>query len=59
MRENADSQSINRISRSILYFANMMELFQEYDVEFVSTAEKLDNSIPMGGTMLNICIVFA
>ena len=32
---------LDRISRSILDFANMMELFQEYDVEFVSSTEKL------------------
>ena len=47
------------ISRSILDFANMMELFQEYDVEFVSSTEKFDTSTPMGRAMLNICIVFA
>lgn len=28
----------------ILDFANMMELFQEYDVEFVSSTEKFDTS---------------
>ena len=37
----------------------MMELFQEYDVEFVSSTEKFDTSTPMGRAMLNICIVFA
>ena len=26
----------------------MMELFQEYDVEFVSSTEKFDTSTPMG-----------
>ena len=36
-----------------------MELFQEYDVEFVSSTEKFDTSTPMGRAMLNICIVFA
>ena len=30
---------LDRISRSILDFATMMELFQEYDVEFVSSTE--------------------
>ena len=50
---------LDRISRSILDFANMMELFQEYDVEFVSCTEKFDTSTPMGRAMLNICIVFA
>jgi len=37
----------------------MMELFQQYNVEFVSSTEKVDTSIPMGWAMLNICIVFA
>lgn len=48
---------LDRISRSILDFATMMELFQEYDVEFVSSTEKFDTSTPMGRAMLNICIV--
>ncbi len=50
---------LDRISRSILDFSNMMELFQEYQVEFVSSTEKFDTSTPMGRAMLNICIVFA
>ena len=37
----------------------MMELFQQYNVEFVSSTEKFDTSTPMGRAMLNICIVFA
>ena len=54
-----DGNTYKSISRSILDFANMMELFQEYDVEFVSSTEKFDTSTPMGRAMLNICIVFA
>ncbi len=50
---------LDRISRSILDFANMMNLFQQYNVEFVSSTEKFDTSTPMGRAMLNICIVFA
>ena len=50
---------LDRISRSILDFANMMEVFQEYNVEFVSCTEKFDTSTPIGRAMLNICIVFA
>lgn len=50
---------LDRISRSILDFANMMELFQQYNVEFVSSTEKFDTSTPIGRAMLNICIVFA
>lgn len=50
---------LDRISRSILDFCNMMELFQKYNVEFVSCTEKFDTSLPIGRAMLNICIVFA
>lgn len=50
---------LDRISRSILDFSNMMEVFQKYHVEFVSSTEKFDTSTPIGRAMLNICIVFA
>ncbi|MBD5482828.1 MAG: recombinase family protein [Lachnospiraceae bacterium] len=50
---------LDRISRSILDFANMMESFQQYQVEFVSSTEKFDTSTPIGRAMLHICIVFA
>ena len=50
---------LDRISRSIIDFAKMMELFQRYNVEFVSSTEKFDTSTPMGRAMLNICVVFA
>lgn len=50
---------LDRISRSILDFSNMMNLFQEMNVAFVSATEHFDTSSPMGRAMLNICIVFA
>ena len=50
---------LDRISRSILDFANMMDVFQKYHVEFVSSTERFDTSTPIGRAMLNICIVFA
>ncbi len=50
---------LDRCSRSILDFTRLMELFQQYNVEFVSCTEKFDTSTPMGRAMLNICIVFA
>ena len=37
----------------------MMQLFQQYNVEFISSTEKFDTSTPLGRAMLNICIVFA
>lgn len=50
---------LDRVSRSILDFASMMEVFEKYHVEFVSSTEKFDTSTPIGRAMLNICIVFA
>lgn len=37
---------LDRISRSILDFSNMMEQFGTHKVEFVSTTEKFDTSSP-------------
>ena len=50
---------LDRISRSILDFSNMMEEFSRYRVQFISATEKFDTSSPVGNAMLNICIVFA
>lgn len=50
---------LDRISRSILDFSEMMNIFEDYNVDFVSATEHFDTSSPMGRAMLNICIVFA
>ena len=50
---------LDRISRSILDFTNMMELFQSHQVEFISSTERFDTATPIGRAMLNLCIVFA
>lgn len=50
---------LDRCSRSILDFANLIDELQRHKVEFVSCTEKFDTSSPMGRAMLNICIVFA
>ena len=50
---------LDRISRSILDFSNMMETFEKYNVQFVSSTEKFDTQTPIGRAMLSICIVFA
>ena len=50
---------LDRCSRSILDFSQLMNLFQKYDVEFISCTEKFDTTTPMGRAMLNICVVFA
>lgn len=50
---------LDRCSRSILDFSNLIAELQNCGVEFVSCTEKFDTSTPMGRAMLNICIVFA
>lgn len=50
---------LDRISRSILDFSNMMETFEKHNVQFVSSTEKFDTQTPIGRAMLSICIVFA
>ena len=50
---------LDRISRSIVDFAKLMELFKQFNVEFISCTEKFNTSTPMGRAMLNICIIFA
>ncbi len=50
---------LDRISRSIVDFSNMMETFQSYGVDFISSTEKFDTSTPIGRAMLNLCAVFA
>lgn len=50
---------LDRISRSVLDFAGLIELFQQYNVDFVSTMEKFDTSTPIGKAMLMIVMIFA
>lgn len=50
---------LDRISRSVLDFANLIEVFQRNGVDFVSTMEKFDTSTPIGKAMLMIVMIFA
>ncbi len=50
---------LDRISRSIIDFANIIKMFQDYNVEFISSTEKFDTSTPIGRAMLYIVLVFA
>lgn len=50
---------LDRLSRSLLDFATMIQTFNEHDVTFVSTREKFDTSTPIGNAMLSIIMVFA
>ncbi len=50
---------LDRISRSVLDFANLIDIFQKNKVDFVSTMEKFDTGTPIGKAMLMIVMIFA
>lgn len=50
---------LDRISRSVLDFAQIINLFETHNVDFVSCNEKFDTSTPIGKAMLSIIMVFA
>ncbi|MEY8418530.1 recombinase family protein [Oscillospiraceae bacterium 44-5] len=50
---------LDRISRSVLDFASVIDMFQKYGVDFVSTMEKFDTGTPIGKAMLMIVMIFA
>lgn len=50
---------LDRISRSVLDFASVIDVFQKHGVDFVSTVEKFDTGTPIGKAMLMIVMIFA
>lgn len=50
---------IDRLSRSLLDFLKMMELFEKYNVSFVSVTQSFNTSNSMGRLMLNVLLSFA
>jgi len=50
---------LDRISRSIADFSQLLILFEEYNVEFISATENFDTTSPMGRAMINIVMTFA
>jgi site-specific DNA recombinase len=50
---------IDRLSRSLLDFARLMEVFDRHGVAFVSVTQRFDTSTSMGRLMLNILLSFA
>jgi len=50
---------LDRISRSLLDFAHIIECFNKYKVEFISQTEKFDTSTSIGRAMLSIIMIFA
>lgn len=50
---------LDRISRSLSDFINILNLFREYNVEFLSSQEAFDTSSPYGDLIVKILAVFA
>jgi DNA invertase Pin-like site-specific DNA recombinase len=50
---------VDRLSRSLLDFTKLMELFVAHDVSFVSITQQIDTSTSMGRLMLHVLMSFA
>ena len=50
---------VDRLSRSILDFHNMMKYFEKYGANFVSITQSFDTSTSMGKLTLNMLLSFA
>jgi site-specific DNA recombinase len=50
---------VDRLSRSLLDFAKMMETFDAYHVSFVSVTQQINSATSMGRLMLNVLLSFA
>lgn len=52
-------KKLDRLSRSLLDFENLMTIMQSHDVEFISIKESFDTTTAMGKAMLRVALVFA
>ncbi|MEW6557185.1 MAG: recombinase family protein [Elusimicrobiota bacterium] len=50
---------IDRLTRSLRDFGKMWELFEKYNISFVSVTQKFDTTTSMGRLMLHILLSFA
>jgi site-specific DNA recombinase len=50
---------VDRLSRSLLDFARMMEVFDQHNVAFVSVTQQINSVTSMGRLMLNVLLSFA
>lgn len=50
---------LDRLSRSVADFSQLLGLLSQFNVEFISVSENFDTSTPMGRAMINIASVFA
>ncbi len=52
-------QRVDRLSRSLLDFARLMEMFDECRVSFVSVTQQINSATSMGRLLLNVLLSFA
>ncbi len=50
---------VDRLSRSLLDFARMMEVFEKHNVSFVSVTQQFNTASSMGRLILNVLLSFA
>lgn len=50
---------VDRLSRSLLDFNRIMELFNQYGVDFVSVTQQINSATSMGRLVLNVLLSFA
>lgn len=50
---------VDRLSRSLLDFARMMEVFEQHGVSFVSVTQQFNTASSMGRLVLNVLLSFA
>lgn len=50
---------VDRLSRSLIDFARMMDVLERHGVSFVSVTQHFDTSTPMGRLTLNVLLSFA
>lgn len=50
---------VDRLSRSLLDFVNLLQVFERHNVAFVSVTQQFNTATPMGRLVLNILICFA
>jgi site-specific DNA recombinase len=51
--------NVDRLSRSLLDFAKMMETFEQHSVSFVSITQQFNSATSMGRLVLNVLLSFA
>src|SRR5271170_7253927 len=50
---------LDRLSRSLLDFARLLEIFDRYHVSFASVSQNVNSATSMGRLMLNVLLSFA